>query len=384
MIKTYADYNSTYPCSDSHLDTLTGVIRKVQGNPSSVHNDGRTAKLMLEESREYIGQLFGADRRCIYFTSGATEANNLAIHGFVQSFLNRSRQSHLPKIIISQGEHPSVTLPCERLFKAGKCELAKINLKPNGAVNTEQLLSEVNDQTNLVCLIYANNEVGTINDIEMICEDIKKINPNVHMHVDAVQALGKLDVSWVGGSKIDSMAVSAHKIGGLKGVGCLYLKPESKLEASIFGGGQEGRLRSGTENMPGIISFGLRAKDILAKPKWFAGVAKVCSYFIEELSKIDSVVIHGDFLKSTKNTVNFHVENHPIEQLMLHLDLAGIAVSSGSACSSGASTPSAVLLNMGYSSWVASNSIRVSFGASSGVEDVDRIVSVIKQTIGGP
>ena len=384
MSRVYADYNATYPCTERHLDTLTQILKNSQGNPSSIHQFGRDAKLLLEESREHIAKLLGAPRQNIYFTSGATEANNLAIYGLVERMKSIKETSNkIPQLVISEGEHPSVSVPCEKLMEEKKCHLVKVGLTHDGLVDVNELQSVINKDTDFVGIIYAHNEIGSINPIKEIAKRIKNISKKIHFHVDAVQAFGKLDLRWLGNSDVDSVAISAHKIGGLKGTGCLYLKSSQFHDGVIFGGGQERRLRSGTENMPGIISFGLRAKDILACPRWFDDVTNIKDYFVEKLKTIPQVKIHGDGSKTISNTVNFHVEGVRGEALMLQFDLAEIAVSSGSACSSGVSAPSPTLKSMGYSDWVASNSFRVSFGASSNVDDVEKIMSVIQQVTGG-
>ena len=383
MKLVYADYNATYPCSDQHLDMVARVMKKTQGNPSSIHHFGREAKLMLEEAREQVAAIFGASRQSLLFTSGATEANNLAIQGFFKRFSKGSNEGFKPHMIISSGEHPSITQPAEWLRDLGLISLTKVPLTSAGTVDQQALIDAMTDQTVFVSMIYANNETGSINPVEELVQAIKKVRSSIHVHVDAVQAFGKLDTTWVGSSQLDSASASAHKVGGLKGVGCLYLKPGSALDALVVGGGQEQRLRSGTENMPGLVSFGLRAREILARPSWFQACEQVRNHFVENLLLIPGACVHGDLNRSLTNTVNFHLEGVAGDVLMLQFDMNGIAVSSGSACSSGVGSPSPVLLGMGLSEWVALNSVRVSFGAGSTVDDSEHILAVIKQVVGG-
>ena len=383
MKLVYADYNATYPCSESHLDMVWRVMKKTQGNPSSIHHFGREAKLMLEEARGQVAGVFGAGRQCILFSSGATEANNLAVQGFFKRFGKTFSGTYKPHMIITQGEHPSITQPAEWLKELGLVNLSKIPMTNDGIVDSKALLDAITEETVFISVIYANNETGIINPIEELTKQIKQKMPSIHVHADAVQAFGKMDISWIGNSQLDSASASAHKVGGLKGVGCLYLKPGSALDALVVGGGQEGRLRSGTENMPGLVSFGLRAREILAKPDWLLECKKVRDHFVENLIQIPGVSIHGDLQRALPNTVNFHIEGLGGDVLMLQFDLNGIAVSSGSACSSGVGAPSSVLLGMGFSEWVALNSVRVSFGAGSTVDDSEHILAVIKQAVGG-
>ena len=383
MKLVYADFNATYPCSDTHLDIVARVMKKTQGNPSSIHHFGREAKLMLEEARGQVASLFGATRQSLLFTSGATEANNLAIQGYFKRFSKDPKATDKPHMIITAGEHPSITQPAEWLRDLGVISLTQVPLTCEGTVDKDALLAAITDSTVFVSIIYASNETGIINLAEELTKEIKQKKPSIHVHMDAVQALGKLDTSWIGSSQLDSASASAHKIGGLKGIGCLYLKPGSALDALVVGGGQEQRLRSGTENMPGLVSFGLRAREILASPDWLQGCRKVRDHFVEQLKQIPGACIHGDLAHSLPNTVNFHIESLGGDVLMLQFDMNGVAVSSGSACSSGVGSPSPVLLGMGYSEWVALNSVRVSFGAGSTVDDSEHILAVIKQAVGG-
>ena len=372
MKQVYADFNATYPCSDGHLETVTRVLRKCQGNPSSIHSFGRDAKLILEQSRTQVAALFGAPRQNIFFTSGATEANNLALHSSVAT--SRSMSIHAqPKIVITEGAHPSIYAPVKILAEQEKANYHSAKLTPGGPVDEQHLLSLVTNETTLVALCLVNSETGAINQIEALSKAIKEKSPECHIHIDAVQGLGKINLSWLHTSNIDSASGSAHKLGGLKGIGCLYHKNPRSISPMVYGGGQEMSIRSGTENMPGLISFGLRAKEILHSPEWWKTATVVCKNLAEHIGGIAKLHIHGNFEQSTQTTLNFHIEGVAVENIMLHLDSHGIAVSRGSACSSGSSTASKTLLSMGYPEEVAANSIRVSFGSTSTPEDAEWI-----------
>ncbi|MCB9229903.1 MAG: cysteine desulfurase [Deltaproteobacteria bacterium] len=376
----YADFNATYPCQDSHLDMVSKTLKKVQGNPSSMHQSGRVARLALEESRTHIAELLGCDRKQIIFTSGATEANNLAIHA---NF--REGSSTRQELIITGGEHPSVRQPAIRLEKDGYCQLHTISLTRAGTVDVHALLEQISPRTKMICIIYGNNETGIINPVRTLIPEIRERSATAHIHVDGVQAFGKVDTQWLGGvSGPDSFAASAHKIGGFKGIGFLFLRQPARIQPMLSGGGQESGLRSGTENIPGIISLGLRAKDILSRPDWLAPAKAVRDHLLQGLLKLPSVNIHGDYKDDAinlGNTVNFHLDGVAGESLMAHFDLANICVSGGSACSSGLASPSPVLLSMGFHESIAASSVRVSFGDSSTKKDADAILTVIRSLL---
>ncbi|MDD9951791.1 MAG: cysteine desulfurase family protein [Zetaproteobacteria bacterium] len=382
MKQVYADYNATYPCSDQHLDTVTRVIRKCQGNPSSIHSFGRDAKLLLEQSRSQVAALFGAPRQNVFFTSGATEANNLALHSSIANAKAMMIQT-LPHVVITEGEHPSILAPVEAMVASQslQCDFAK--LTPSGRVDIEDLLQLIRPESTFVSFFFVNSETGAIHDIGNLTRQIKSSFPKVHIHVDCVQGLGKLDLTWLHTSEIDSASGSAHKLGGLKGIGCLYHKKPRTISPMIYGGGQEMSMRSGTENMPGLISFGLRAKEIIHSPTWWKPGVKVCTKLYEQIQNTKGIYIHGDFKTSTQTTLNLHFEDLSVEKVMLHFDTCGIAISRGSACSSGSSNASRTLLSMGYSEDIAKNSLRISFGADSIPEHADFIATQIQALIEG-
>ena len=376
----YADFNATYPCQDPHLDMVSKVLKKAQGNPSSIHQHGRNARLILEESREHVARLLRCERRQIFFASGATEANNLALQGVLRA----RKQGGQPHLLITGGEHPSVAQPAAWLARSGQCSLSIAPLESSGLVNQKALMELITARTRLVSLIYGNNETGMLNPLKEIVREIKRRSGGIHVHVDGVQAFGKTDTSWIGSSGVDSFSASAHKLGGFKGCGFLFLRKSSDVGALIIGGGQESRIRSGTENIPGIISFGLRAKEILANPKWLAPAAIAREHLIRGLSRIPGARIHGDYQNSSQhlgNTVNFYIAGVARESLLLHFDMAAICVSGGAACSSGLGGASPVLLSMGLPKEVAENSIRISFGHSSTPADASTILSVIQTLI---
>ncbi|MEZ4742367.1 MAG: cysteine desulfurase family protein [Bdellovibrionota bacterium] len=378
MKRIYVDYNATVPVTPSHCDMVCDILKTIVGNPSSIHYFGREAKVALEDARENVAKFFACDSQEIIFNSGATEGNNLIIQGVVGKASISGRKPH---IIITAAEHSSVRNCAKLLNERGVCDLSIINVFNNGLVDREALLSAINDDTCLVSVIHANNEVGVVNPIEELAAAVKDKNNKIHFHADGVQAFGKLDLTSIANSMVDSVSVSGHKVGAYKGCGAVYLKRGTQLNSLIIGGGQERARRAGTENMPGIISFGLRAKEILQKPDWLEHCTPLFHKLNAELGRLERVVVHTNADVALGTTLNFHVEGVSGEELLLNLDLAGICVSTGSACSSGVARPSEVLLAMGYSQWAALNSIRISFGHGSCASDVDAIIGVLKQVI---
>lgn len=385
----YVDYNSTAPLEDAHLEAVMAAVRQFDGNPSSQHATGRRAKVALEDARNQVAALLGCRAQEVVFTSGATESNNLVIQGVTgklsEFFTNlpEPKSARLPHVIVGATEHPSVLELVQVLAERGRIRLSIAPVDQNGVILRDALLSLIDTDTALVAVMLVNNETGAAQPVAALADAVKAKNSAVHFHTDAVQAMGKIDISWLASSKVDSAAFSGHKIGAFKGVGALYLKAGSKLQALTLGGGQERARRPGTENIPGIISFGLRARDLVSDParSWLERERPAQQAFLAALGRISGVQVHGDPGAGAANTINFHIEGVAGDDLLLNLDLAGIAASSGSACSSGVGRPSHVLKAMGYSDWIALNSVRISFGARGGAGDVDRIAEVLEKTV---
>jgi cysteine desulfurase len=385
----YVDYNSTAPLEDAHLEAVMAAVRQFDGNPSSQHATGRRAKVALEDARNQVAALLGCRAQEVVFTSGATESNNLVIqgvtgkHGEFFTTSSEPKTARLSHVVVGATEHPSVLELVQVLAERGRIRLSIAPVDQNGVILCDALLSLVDTDTALVAVMLVNNETGALQPVAALADAVKAKNSAVHFHTDAVQAMGKIDISWLASSKVDSAAFSGHKIGAFKGVGALYLKAGSKLQALTLGGGQERARRPGTENVPGIISFGLRARDLVSDPakSWLERERPAQQAFLAALGRISGVQVHGDPGAGTANTINFHIEGVAGDDLLLNLDLAGIAASSGSACSSGVGRPSHVLKAMGYSDWIALNSVRISFGARGGAGDVDRIAEVLEKTV---
>jgi len=385
----YADYNATAPCSSDHIQRVMELLLTQDGNPSSTHFQGRRAKSALEKARRSVAWHFGAEASEIIFTSGATEANNQVIMGvlhqtefpFADTAQERLTGPSKMHIVISSGEHSSVLAPCEMLVNRSKANVSVAPLLSSGVISPDGVLACITKETALVSLLYVNNETGIKSDLMNLLPRIRAKNPRCHVHVDAVQALGKIDLKWMKPSGVDSATISGHKIGGLKGIGALFLNKSARLGHFLVGGGQERGRRAGTENMPGVLSLGLKAEELQSVEHPFQTVHPIWERLWDELSQLPRVFLHGAREFSTRNTINFHVEGVSGELLMLKLDAAGIAVSTGSACSSGVAKPSHVLLAMGLTDEQASNSIRISLGPQTLDEEASAIVIAIKKIL---
>jgi len=374
----YADVNATHPCSPSHLQAVWSELQDSQGNPSSIHASGRKSRRLVEQARRSISQCLGAKATEIIFTSCATESNNWVLHVLAHQLPPSSEKR---KLVISASEHSSVRKKALELAGLGLCELVTVGVSSQGLIDREALLRAVDETCFCVSIIHVQNEVGSCNDVERLAQEVKEKNPHLWFHVDAVQALGKCSLEGYGASVIDSASFSAHKIGGLQGVGCLYKKAPRPLPPFLIGGGQEGGVRSGTHNVSGILSFGLRAAFLLENPGWLKGAREATAQLQERISKIPGCRIHVLCGESVGTVTNFCVRGISRERMLVAFEKAGVCVSAGSACSSGSSTPSPVLLAMGRDSWEATHSLRVSFGAIHGLEDGEYVANVIQNLV---
>ena len=372
----YADANAGLPATARHLDQVCKRLLAADGNPSSVHVFGRKARIALEESRRSICHYLKITPDQLIFTSGGTESNNLVIRACLVA-------DKTPHIIYTAGDHPSVRTTVTDLREQGLCRIDQIPLDRNGIVPRDKFAQLLCADTVLVCLTHANSETGVINDVVALAQLVKDLQPQAHVHCDAVQTLGKLDLQgFFNATAIDSAAFSAHKLGALKGCGGLYVKDSHALPAQISGGSQEQQRRAGTENLSGIISFGLVVAALEERlPRWRQHVQQLKNILCAELANIHNLVLHGSRAHCLPNTASFHIDGVRGEDLVLGLDLAGFAVSSGSACSSGIARSSRVLKAMGYEENVASNAVRVSFTTQGDRHDIIRMAAVIRDVV---
>ncbi len=369
---TYFDHSSTTPVDKKVLKEMLPYFSDDFGNASSLHSLGRMAAKAVEKSRVCVANFLNCSSDEIIFTSGSTESNNIVIKGIIKALDGKKKH-----IITSAIEHDSILEPYADLKKQG-IEVTYIPVKGNGVVDIESLKKAIKKETILVSIMYANNEVGSIQPIAEIGKLLSKINHKIYFHTDATQAVNALpcDVKKLG---VDYLSLSGHKIYGPKGVGALFVKSGSPLKALQLGGHQEKNLRSGTYNVPGIVGLG-RAVELVEKDreKNNKKIDKLRKILIEKVLKnIPDTVLNTDILNALPSHAHFSFMGTEGESIMLALDFKGIEVSTGSACASGSLEPSGTLLAMGIKPETAHGSIRFSLGKENTIEDVDRVIKYL-------
>ena len=352
-------------------DRMAAVLRDDFGNPSSIHHFGQRTKAIIDQARSAVAGLIGADPSEIAFTSGGTESDNLAIRGASEAF-ERTPRRHL---IASAIEHEAVLNTLKALSKRG-CDTTLLPVGDTGIVSPDDLRAALRDDTALVSVMHANNEIGTVQPIAELAQIARARGALVH--TDAVQSAGKIpvDVKVLG---VDMLSISAHKFYGPKGIGAIWIRRGIRLLPTMTGGKQERGRRAGTENVAGIVGMGVAAE--LARAKMAEEGARVSALRdrLEEgiLGAVAGTVVNGVRAPRVPNTTNLSFDRVEAESLLIALDLEGIAVSTGSACSSGTLEPSHVLKAMGFPSHRTQNSIRFSLGASNTQADVDHVIAVL-------
>ncbi len=373
MKKIYMDYSATTPMREEVLEAMLPYLRERYGNPSSLHLFGRETRKALDEAREKVAAGLGVTPEEIIFTSGGTEANNLAIMGVARGI--SSGKNH---IITSAVEHHAALDTVKFLGERGY----KITILPvdeYGIVSPQQVKDAITDQTILVSIMTANNEVGSIlpfEEIGRICRE-----KGVYYHTDAVQAIGHIPFN-LHEQPVDLLSLSAHKFYGPKGVGALYIRRKTRVKQILFGGGQERKLRPGTENLSAIVGLG-RAMELAVAhiPEKIEKLSRLRDRLIQGLLQIEDVRLNGHPEKRLPGNVNVSIFFVEGESLLLDLDLKGIAVSSGSACTSGSLDPSHVLLAMGLDPQIAQGSLRFSLGAENTIEEIDYTLEAVQETV---
>lgn len=370
----YADNAATTKMSDKALETMMSLISTTYGNPSSLYEFGQKAKEVLEQARRDVAYAIGADPKEILFTSGGSEADNQAL--ITAAKLGEAKgKKH---IISTAFEHHAVLHTLKKLEKEG-FEVTLLDVHSNGIVLPEQVEEAIREDTCLVTVMYANNEIGTIQPIREIGAVCRK--HGVLFHTDAVQAVGHIKVN-VEDDNIDMLSASGHKFHGPKGVGFLYAKKGIRLVNLIEGGAQEKGKRAGTENVPGIASMATALKEAVSGlDEYKAKLTPVRDKIIKGLSEIPHSAVNGDLEHRVPSNINFCFEGIEGESLLLLLDDKGIAASSGSACTSGSLDPSHVLLAIGRVHDVAHGSLRLSLGEDITDEDADYIINSVKEVV---
>lgn len=376
MKNIYLDHAATTPLSDKAFEAMKPYFSEMFGNANSQHAYGREGAKCVSEARAKIANAIGAKNGEIYFTASGTEADNWAIKGAALEY--REKGKH---IITSVIEHPAVYTTCKQLEKYGY-EVTYLPVDGEGFVSKDDLEAAIREDTILVSIMFANNEIGTIQPIKELCEIAHR--HGVLFHTDAVQATGAIryDVKDLG---VDMLSMSAHKFYGPKGVGVLYLRNGLKMEKLITGGEQERAHRGGTTNTPGVVGMAVALEDALSTLEEDAKyVASLRDRFVQKvLAQIDDIYYNGakDASKRLPNNANFSFRYIEGESILFSLDLAGICASSGSACSSASLEPSRTLLSIGVPIGTAHGSIRFSFGKHNTVEEVDYTVDELVKTV---
>lgn len=373
-MKVYFDNAATTAMSPAALDAVIPALTETYANASSLHTPGQEAKEKLERAREEIAACIGAEPREIIFTSGGSEADNQAIRSAAQWGAKRNKKH----IISTKFEHHAVLHTLQKLEKEG-FEVTYLDVHEDGIVRVEELEAEIRPDTCLVTVMYANNEIGSIQpvaEIGALCRERK-----IFFHTDAVQAVGHLDIN-VKEQNIDMLSLSAHKFHGPKGIGCLYVRRGVALFSLIEGGAQERGKRAGTENIPAILGMAAALKDILAKrERNETKISAMRDRLIEGLSGIPHSRLNGHPVRRLPGNVSFCFEGIEGESLLLMLDMKGIAASSGSACTSGSLDPSHVLLAIGLPHEIAHGSLRLTLSEYNTMEEVEYVIREVPAVV---
>jgi cysteine desulfurase len=374
MRKVYFDHSATTPVDPLVVDAMIPFLNVKFGNPSSIHSYGREVKVALEEARESIADFCNVRAADIYFTSGGTESDNMAIKGAAYELKNKGKH-----IITSKVEHHAVLHSCEFLEKEG-FEVTYVAPDKYGMIHPESVEDAIREDTILITVMHANNEVGTINPIDRIGEVAR--NKGILFHTDAVQSFGKIPID-LSKLPVDLMSMSGHKIYGPKGVGVLYVRKGVRLVQLSHGGGHERKRRPGTENMPGIIGMAkaveLRKERMNDENKYLKNLRDKFYKKINE--SIPRIFLNGHPEERLAGHLNLSFQGIEGEALLLSLDLKGVAASSGSACTSGSIDPSHVLSAMGIKPELAQSSIRFTLGSDNTEEDIDYTAGILPEIV---
>ena len=372
MKKIYLDNNATTPLHPEVLEVMLPGFRENYGNPSSIHSFGRSARVQLDEAREKVAYLINAHSSEIIFTSGGTEANNLALLGV--AFKDKEK-----KIITSKIEHPSVLNPCRQLVEQG-VEVHYLDVDGSGRIDMDDLEAQITESTALISLQHANSETGVLQNIKLASEIAR--NKGILFHTDAVQSVAKIPFD-LKNYPVDLLSISSHKFYGPKGVGALYLrKGTPALFSPLCGGNQEKKRRGGTENVAGIMGFGKACELANENISETSKLADLRDYFQNRVCElIPRTELWGDKANRLPNTLNLGFDGVAGDTLLIALDMEGVAVSTGSACSSGTGLPSPVLRAMGIPNDKINSSIRFSLGCSISKSDLDLVVGALVKAV---
>jgi cysteine desulfurase len=381
--RIYLDYASTTPIDPKVLRSILPYLKNNFGNPSSVHYFGQKARTAIDLAREKVAKFLGCSSEEVIFTGSATEANNLAIKGLTSHFLLQT-SNFKPHIITTQIEHKSVLETCKNLERKG-AEVTYLPVDDQGLISVSHLAKKIKENTILVSIMYANNEIGAIQPVVEIGKLLKNINKikekskiqKTYFHTDAVQTINWLDckVERLG---VDFLTLSGHKIYGPKGIGALYIKKGTPIEPQITGGGQEEGLRSGTENVAGIVGLGKAIDEVGSMKYKVRRVKRLKNKLIKGiLQNIPDVKLNGSLENSLPNIANFSFKGAEGEAIVIALDQEGICVSTGSACAAKSLEPSHVLLALGLTEEEAHTSVRFSLGKYTTAREINYVLKIL-------
>ena len=365
----YADNAATTPVSPEVIEAMSPIFASCWGNPSSLHKKGREAKELLDNARGRIADIFKCDAKEIFFTSGGTESDNWAIRGCAMRLRARGKDH----IVTTAIEHHAVLHTCRQLEREG-FSVTYVGVDEYGVVRLDELEAAITDKTALVAVMYANNEVGTVQPIDKVCEIAHKKGTLVF--TDAVQAVGNIEID-LSKTPVDMLSVSGHKLHAPKGIGMLFVRRGTPINNLIEGGGQESRKRGGTENLPYIVGFARALEVATEKLALIPALQAKRDRLITELTKIPYSKLNGHPTERLAGNVNIGFEFIEGESMLLWLDIAGICASTGSACSSASLDPSHVLLAMGVPHEKAHGSLRLSISHETTDEDIDYIIETV-------
>lgn len=370
----YLDNAATTKTAPEVVEAMLPYFTEHFGNPSSVYGFAAANKEVITKQREIIADMIGAKSNEIYFTAGGSESDNWALIATAEAYGAKGKH-----IITSKIEHHAILHTCEYLEKKG-FEITYLDVDANGIIDLEQLKSSIREDTILISVMYANNEIGTIQPIREIGQLAHE--RGILFHTDAVQAFGQVPIN-VDEAHIDMLSASGHKLNGPKGIGCLYIRKGVKIRSFIHGGAQERRRRAGTENVPGIVGFGKAVERAAATMEARAKKeSELRDYLIDRVEKeIPYCRLNGDRTKRLPNNVNFSFQFIEGESLLIMLDMRGICASSGSACTSGSLDPSHVLLAIGLPHEIAHGSLRMTLSEETTKEDLDYVVEQLKEIV---
>ncbi len=381
MTRIYLDYNATTPVDPAVLEEVVNTLKNYQGNPSSVYEEGRAARILIEDSRDLVKSFLDAGNSGeVIFTSSGSESINLAIKGSVYAYMKNNKKK-VPHIITSAVEHHAVLNTFKFLESIG-AETTYVGVNEFGMIDIEEVTGAIRENTSLVSIMGANNETGTLFPIKQIFEEVKKVKEDVICHSDLVQVIGKAHFS-LKDVPLDMCSFSGHKFYALKGCGALYIKKGVNIEPIIHGGHQERGLRAGTENIAGIVSIakGLSLLKNIMNDE-LTRINSLGSIFHDKLFYgIEGIKLNGNPVNRLKNTLNVSFDGVKSETLLFNLDLYGISASAGSACNAGTISLSHVLKAHGYDAKRIESAIRFSIGRYTTEDDIDYAVSAIKKGV---